>query len=431
MKLVFHGAAREVGRSCIEVQTGGDRYILDCGIKFTADGFKYPEGIFDTPELDGVLLSHAHLDHTGALPMFEHYKMVCPIFCTAETMAITKVLLKDSYKIANIQHLHPAYDKTDIREAEAATTHVKFDAWYQHRKLRFMFLNAGHIPGSAAILLEAEGKRVLYTGDFNTRTTRLMAPADFASIVKQHGPVDAMVTECTYGHRQLPSREELEPAFRETIRKVIARGGSVLIPVFAVGRAQEILIILGQEKWDCPIYYDGMAKEITRTVLTHQSDYVINKDLLNEMYFDKVQTVTSDEHRDQVARERPAIFVATSGMMQGGPAIHYLKRMWNDPRNAVLLTGYQVQGTNGRHLLEEGYVSIDGWRTNVRCEVQKFDFSGHADIEDIKKAIWAVNPKKLIAQHGDEESVANVLAWAKAETPFEPYGPEIGDIIDL
>jgi putative mRNA 3-end processing factor len=118
-------------------------------------------------------------------------------------------------------------------------------------------------------------------------------------------------------------------------------------------------------------------------------------------------------------------------MIQGGPAIHYLKRMWNDQKSAVFLTGYQVKGTNGRHLLEEGYVSIDGWRTNVKCEVQKFDFSGHADIEDIKKAIWAVNPKRLIVQHGDEESVANVVAWAKEQTPFEVYGPGIGDTIDL
>lgn len=431
MRLVFHGAAREVGRSCIEIQTEGDRYLLDCGIKFTADGFQYPERVFDVGKLDGILLSHAHLDHTGALPLFEHYQMVCQIFCTAETLAIAKILLKDSYKIANIRHLHPAYGKTDIREVEQATTHVRFDKWYRHRKLKFMFLNAGHIPGSAAILFEAEGKRVLYTGDFNTRTTRLMQPADFGAAVRQYGPIDTMITECTYGHRQLPSRDELEPAFLDAVRRVVGRGGGVLIPVFAVGRAQEILITLGKQRWDCPIYYDGMAKEVTRTVLTHQSDYVINKDLLNAMHFDRTQHVTSEDHRERAAGERPAIIVAPSGMIQGGPAIHYLKRMWNDQKSAVFLTGYQVKGTNGRHLLEEGYVSIDGWRTNVKCEVQKFDFSGHADIEDIKKAIWAVNPKRLIVQHGDEESVANVVAWAKEQTPFEVYGPGIGDTIDL
>ncbi len=431
MKLVFHGAAREVGRSCIEIQTQGDRYLLDCGIKFTTEGFSYPENVFDVVKLDGVLLSHAHLDHSGGLPLFEHYDMVCPIFCTHQTLALTKILLKDSYKIAHIKRLHPAYGKTDLKEVEGSTTRVEFDKWYSHRKLTFRFLNAGHIPGSAAILFEAEGKRILYTGDFNTRTTRLMKPADFAKDLAELGPVDCLITECTYGNRQLPSRAEIEPRFLEAVKRVIANGGSVLIPVFAVGRAQEILIMLAKEQWDCPIYYDGMAKEVTRNVLTNQSTYVINKDELHRMFFSKVKFISSEQHREEVARERPAIFVTTSGMMQGGPAIGYLKELWHDPKNAVFLTGYQVHGTNGRHLVDDGYVFIDGWKTPVKCEVQKFDFSGHADIEDIKRMVWAVHPKKVIFQHGEEESVVNMVEWTKRETPFEPYGPSIGDEIDL
>lgn len=431
MRLIFHGAAREVGRSCIEIQTGGDRYILDCGVKFTHEGFEYPEKVFEIKELDGVLLSHAHLDHTGALPMFEHYEMLCPIFCTHETLAITKALLKDSFKIARIQHLHPAYDKRDLQEVERATTRVKFDTWYRHRQLKFMFLNAGHIPGSAMILIEAEGKRLLYTGDFNTRETRLMAPASFTRLVEEHGAIDTLITECTYGHRTLPRRDEVEPEFLDEVQRIVARGGVALLPVFAVGRAQEILIILAQRQWTCPIFFDGMAKEVTRSILTNQSDYVTNKDTLNGMYFDKAQLIASEEHREKVAQERPAIIVATSGMLQGGPVLHYLKYVWQDPKSAILLAGYQVEGTNGRHLLEDGYAYIDGWRTTVRCEVKKFDFSGHADIEDVKKAVFAVNPKRVIFQHGDEESVVNMVAWAKAQTPFEAYGPHVGETIDI
>jgi len=431
VRFVFHGAAREVGRSCIELQTEGDRYLLDCGIKFTTDGFDYPANVFEVGELDGVLLSHAHLDHSGALPMFEHYKMVCPIFCTHETLALTKILLKDSYKIAHIQRLHPAYGKTDITEVQKATTKVVFDKWYKHRKIQFRFLNAGHIPGSAAILIETEGKRILYTGDFNTRKTELMEPADFGKALKELGPVDCLITECTYGNRRLPPRADLEPSFLDDVARVIKRGGSVLIPVFAIGRAQEILIILSQRKWDCPIYFDGMAKEVTRGILTNQSSYVINKEKLDDMYFKNVQFVTSESHREHAAREQPAIFVSTSGMLQGGPGIKYLKELWHDPKNAVFLTGYQVKGTQGRHLLEEGYVHIEGWKTPVKCEVKKYDFSGHADIEDLKRMVWAVNPKKVIFQHGDEESVINMLEWARQETPFEAYGPAIDEYVDL
>jgi putative mRNA 3-end processing factor len=430
VKLIFHGAAREVGRSCIEVQTKGDRYLLDCGVKFVTEGFQYPETVFDVPKLDGVLISHAHLDHTGGLPFFEHFNLVCPIFLTHQTFAITKILLKDSYKIAHIKRLHPAWDKTDLKEVQKDAHRVQFDKWYKHRHLKFMYLNAGHIPGSAMILLDNEGKRVLYTGDFNTRTTKLMEPANFAAIKEEHGPIHTLITESTYGHRKLPPRKDVEPEFVAAIRRVIARGGSVLIPVFALGRAQEILIMLADHDFGCPIYFDGMAKEITRKVLNHQSTYVINKEKLHTMLFDRVELVSSQERRIAVAQKQQAIFITTSGMMQGGPAIMYLKHMWHEKRNAVFLTGYQVHGTNGRHLIDEGYVHIDGWKTPVKCEVQKFDFSGHADLEDIQKVIYTLEPEQVIVQHGDEESVLNLLAWLK-KTPFTGYGPDIGDEIEV
>lgn len=431
MRLIFHGAAKEVGRSCIELQTHGDRYLLDCGVKFTTEGFSYPEKVFEIQKLDGILISHAHLDHTGALPFFEHYDLVCPIFCTHQTLAITRILLKDSYKIAHIKRLHPAYDKTDIVHVREATTRIHCDAWYRHRKLQFLFLNAGHIPGSAMILMDVEGRRVLYTGDFNTRTTRLMQPADFAAIVKEHGPIDTLITECTYGHRRLPPRNEVESAFLAKVQEVVARGGIALIPVFAVGRAQEILIMLADREWGCPLYYDGMAKEVTRKILTHESTYVINKGVLDDMLFRTVWPVSSDHVRERATKHGPAIIIATSGMLQGGPAIQYLKRLWHDPKNAVLLTGYQVHGTNGRHLIDERYLHLDGWKTPVKCEVEKFDFSGHADLDDIKKAIWQLNPRHLVIQHGDEESVANLAAWARAETACVVHDPAVGDEIEL
>lgn len=427
MKLIFHGAAREVGRSCIELQTGGDRYLLDFGIKFVTEGFKYPESVDKVEEIDGVLLSHAHLDHSGGLPLLEYHRLVCPIFCTHQTLALTKILLKDSYKIAHIKHLHPAYDKTNIRQVTDSTRRVQFDKWYSHRKLKFKFLNAGHIPGSAAILIEAEGKFILYTGDFNTRTTKLMIPASFA---EQTERIDCLISESTYGNRNLPARADVEPAFLDAVERVLKREGTALVPVFAVGRAQEILVLLSQREWNCPIYFDGMAKEVTRKVLTNQSTYVTNKEPLNNMYFNRVKYVASDALRQQATREK-AIIVTTSGMMQGGPAIRYLKELWHDPKNAVFLTGYQVHGTNGRHLIDEGYIHIDGWKTPVKCEVKKFDFSGHADKEDVKRTVWKIHPKVLIFQHGNEESVANMVEWAKRETPFKVYGPHIGDEIEL
>jgi putative mRNA 3-end processing factor len=259
-----------------------------------------------------------------------------------------------------------------------------------------------------------------------------MAPADMERIHKDHGPFDALITESTYGHRSLPARKELEVEFIEAIKRVIDRGGTVLVPVFALGRSQEILIMLSEHHFDCPIYFDGMAKEVTRKILTNESTYVINKDKLHYMLYDRVDLVAAQDRRAQIAQDQGAkIIITTSGMMQGGPAIAYLKHLWHDPKNAVFLTGYQVHGTNGRHLIDDGYIYIEGWKTPVKCEVQKFDFSGHADIEDIKKAIWHAHPELLIVQHGDEESVENLVAWAKEETPFKVKGPHIGDSIEL
>ena len=206
MKLAFHGAAKEVGRSCIELQTQGDRYLLDAGIKFKEGGFAYPERIINLPDIDGLFISHAHLDHTGALPFFEHYKIICPIYCTKLTYGITKILLKDSYKIARIRHLHPAYTKTDLRRVQKDVRFVKYDKNYKHRKIRFTFKNAGHIPGSAMILIEAEGKKILYTGDTKLITTDLMKGPD----LEQYKDIDVLIMESTYGDRGLPDRKATE-----------------------------------------------------------------------------------------------------------------------------------------------------------------------------------------------------------------------------
>lgn len=427
MKLIFRGAAREVGRSCIELQTQGDRYLLDCGVKFTEDGFAYPKGLFDVPDLDGVFLSHAHLDHSGGLPFFEHKDLRGPIFCTVQTQLLTRLLLKDSFEVARIRRLHPAFTKLDLKEVKKDTHLVHFDEPFNHRKLKVTFFNAGHIPGSASILFEVEGKRLLYSGDLNMARTMLMKEVD----PTQYGPVDILITESTYGYRDLPEREELAKQFLARVKEVVAGGGSVLIPVFAVGRAQEVLQILSLERFDVPIYFDGMCKKITQNMLTHPSKYIKNKEALAKMFYEVVRTPKSNDERNRVAQQ-PGIFVTTSGMLQGGPVLHYLKHFWHDERSAVFLTGYQCKRTNGRYLLDEGYLYLKGWRTQVKCRVEKYDFSGHSDRDQLEQFIRAVGPKEaLIVQHGDPESVAALVEWAEKELSCKVYGPQLLDELEF
>ncbi len=425
MKLVFHGAAREVGRSCIELQTQGDRYLLDAGIKFKEGGFAYPEEVINLPDIDGLFISHAHLDHTGALPMFEHYNVICPIYCTKLTYAITKILLKDSYKIARIRNLHPAYNKTDLKEVSKDVRFAKYDKEYKHRKIRFTLKNAGHVPGSAMTLIRAEEKKILYTGDTKLRTTEIIKGAH-----TEYKDVDALIIESTYGSKELPDRDKTREAFLDKIQEVTNRGGSVLIPVFALGRAQDVLVMLSQRKFKTPVYFDGMGKKITHRILTTPDPYINNRAVLKKMYERGADRIGSVRHRQQ-AMQSQGIYVTTSGMMQGGPVLAYFKEMWHDPKNAVLLTGFQCKRTNGRNLLEHGYVYIDGWKTYAKCEVKKYDFSGHADKQDLREIITRINPKKLILQHGDPEGVEAMRRWAEQQGKYEVYAPEIGEEIKI
>jgi putative mRNA 3-end processing factor len=271
----------------------------------------------------------------------------------------------------------------------------------------------------------AENVSVLYTGDYNTRTTQLMQPAD----PHTWGHVDVLITECTYGMRTLPDRTLLEERFLNQVAAVLKRGGRVLIPVFAVGRAQEILIMLAKRTWPVPVYMDGMAKKVTRVILGESSPYVVNRQRLATI-FSQVQFVKSEEHRTRVAGA-PGIYVTTSGMLQGGPAIHYLEQMWSDSKSAVLLTGYQVQHTNGWLLDTQHSAYIGGYRTRVACDVERYDFSGHLSSDEIKEAVLAVQPRILIFIHGNREATETIASWAKQTMRCEVFTPEIGEQLTI
>jgi putative mRNA 3-end processing factor len=420
MKFIFHGGAREVGRSCIELQTSGDRYLLDAGIKFREDGFDFPAKVFELKAVNALFLSHAHLDHSGGLPLFEHYDLICPIFTTTLTRDLSKIMLKDSYKVARIRHLHPAYNNTDLKKIKKSIKLVTFDKRYSFRKVFFTFFNAGHIPGSASIMIEAEEKKILYTGDFNTNQTMLMKPA-----AKQYKDIDILITEGTYGNRELEDRDKLLADFLDTVAATIKHGGSVLIPVFAIGRAQEVLIMLSKRKWDVPIVMDGLATKITSRIIANPLDQLNQSKELIEA-FSKVEHIGTDRHR-KIIMQKQAIIITTSGMVQGGPVLEYVENMWGNPKNSILLMGYQCKRTNGRHLIENGYLYIHGWKTYVKCLVKKYDFSGHIDRDSLQEFIKAVDPKILIIQHGDEDQLLPLADWAKKNVKAEVFIPRVDE----
>ncbi|MCA9459460.1 MAG: MBL fold metallo-hydrolase [Nanoarchaeota archaeon] len=410
MKIIFHGAAREVGKSCIEIQTEGQRYIMDAGIKFIPHGTEYPKYLDKIYELDGIFISHAHLDHSGALPMLEHKNLNCPIYMTNMTWKITNLLLQDSYHLEKLKRMHPCYVERDIRKVKKDLEFVKYDKQYEtkDKKIKFQYINSGHIPGGASILMEIEGKKLLYTADINTENTNLMIPSEIENLVD---PIDILITENTYGDRMHPDKKDSEEGLLDSINECIKAGGSALVPVFGVGRSQEILIILSKLDSSIPIYLDGMARKLTDLMIRLDDKYIDNREKLEQMY-NRCIIVQQGKEREFIAKKKGIVIVSTSGMVQGGPAVTYTEKMIGNKDNYILLTGYQAKGTSGRSLFEDHLFYHHHHREKVKAHVRKFDFSAHYGQDSIHNLITKLKPKTLILQHGDLEALEAVRNFA-------------------
>ncbi|MGM5484375.1 MAG: MBL fold metallo-hydrolase [Nanobdellota archaeon] len=413
MRIRFHGAGRQVGRSCIELKSEESRILLDAGIWITEHGLEYPTEVKDLNKLDGVIISHAHLDHTGALPLFEHEGLTCPIFCNEETRKITEVLLKDSYKISRINHEHVAYQKKDIHKLNFICKEEG-----KINDISFSLKQNGHIPGSSSVIVEAEGKRLLYTGDINTRDSRLLKGSD-----TDFGDIDHMIVESTYGDRDHPDRKEQEEELKREVKETYKRGGKSLIAAFAVGRVQEMMILL--KDMEIPIYVDGMGRQIADIFKDHPKG--INDEFREAL--DKVNFISSKEDRDRIMEE-PCIIITTSGMVNGGPILHYLKELYHDRKSSIILTGYQAENTIGRMISEEGRAFIDGNVQRLRMNQLHLDFSAHSGRKELQELIKKVNPDKLIVQHGDENAALSLKGWAEKEG-IESVAPENGQEVEL
>ncbi len=434
MEITFYGAAQEVGKSCIQLRSGSQRYLLDAGVKFIQGSVLYPEVLDGIRGVDAVFLSHAHMDHSGALPFLEHGKLDCPIYTTAMTWDIAHLLLEDAYHIAQLEKIHPVYKRRDIRRASRDAHQVRYDQWYHtpDHAVRFRYINAGHIPGSASILLEVDGKRIFYTGDINTQDTLLMKPAtpetELAALgVSAQNPLDVMIVETTYGNREHPDRAQTRARFVAAVEAGLARGGTVLIPAFGVGRAQEVLLMLADLPAHVPIYLDGMARKIAKLILATQDPYVRATDALARVMR---RVIAVNRHmREVIATEPGAVIVSTSGMIQGGPSVYYTERLHSRADATIILTGYQVEGTRGRSLWEDHLFYRHGTALPVQCAVEKFDFSAHYGMGAIHALIESVPHRHLVLQHGDHGALDAVARYARSLNRVQVHVPALEQVM--
>jgi len=395
VKLKFLGGSEEVGRSGFLLDAG-TKILLDYGIKLERTGIEYPLPV-DT-NLDAIVISHAHLDHSGHLPhLFQGSKSLA--FMTPPTLELSEMLWQDSLKIARIEGNEAPFSRIEIQKTEKYTFPTNYGKKMDiSEDVSLEMFDAGHILGSAMTKINMGNKTLVYTGDFKLIETRLHAGAD----VKALGKVDYLITESTYGDREQPDRKALEKRFIEEIQDAIDKGGHVLIAAFAVGRSCEIIDILNEYKLNADIYLDGLAQKAANIYLNNPK-FLKNPKFLTKA-LGRANWVRNRKMRQQAIKE-PCIIVTTSGMVEGGPVYEYLPKLYKDKNSKLFLTGYQVEGTGGRKLLETGKITIDGNELDVKMGVEKFEFSAHASRTELFKTIEKVDPKKVICVHGDVNTI--------------------------
>ena len=431
IRMTALGGFREVGRSCVLMSTKDSNVMMDCGLNVGNSQERFP--FFDIPEfsirdLDAVIVTHAHLDHCGLVPFLFKYGYRGPVYCTLPTRNLTTMLQLDYIQICEKEGIVPPYSKKDVKTAVLHTIPLSWGKVTDIAPdIKLTLHNSGHILGSSMVHLHfgKGGYNFVYTGDFKYQKTRLLekATVDFPR-------VESLLIEATYGGPQdrIASRQESEKELKQIINTTIKRGGKILIPVLAVGRAQELIIVfedfLSNKIIDkVPVFLDGLISEAT-AIHTAHPDFLstdLKEKILhqgkNPFLSEYFTTVTSHEERENIIKGGPCILLATSGMLLGGPSLQYLKALAEDENSSLIFVSYQVSGTLGnriqRGFKEFQYVDPKGRTQLVRLNMKVFSlegFSGHSSRSQISQFLRRIQPrpKMAITNHGEESKCVSL-----------------------
>ena len=421
MEVKVLGAANEVGRSGFLVNCNGTNLLLDYGVLFGRRGTPpgYPLHV-KPKDLDAVIITHAHLDHSGNVPSL-FVSGNTDVYATPPTFDLSKLLIEDMLKIE--KNSHP-FGLPELNNMMKNAKEIGFKQKVTKGNATFEFRESGHVIGGSTVLVESEKKKLFYTGDIKTNGSRMLREMD-----TDIGEIDLLITESTYAKTEQKPRKESETQLIEFANEVMDRKGILFIPSFSVERSQEMACILRSANFKHRIIMDGMALKVNEIMFKHP-EYLRDPKIFSEA----IKSSTSiTEHSDRKrAMEEPCVVISPAGMLVGGNAVYYLQQLSFDKKNGIALVSYQGEGTPGKKLLDTGKVSTRGKDLNVEAEVKQFEFSGHADRNELFDMIKKIkgNPK-VWTVHGDSESCDMFAQEIHEKFGLEAYAPSVDDTISI
>ncbi|KAK4336714.1 hypothetical protein RND71_043558 [Anisodus tanguticus] len=425
------GAGQEVGRSCIMMEFKGKKIMLDCGLHPGLSGIDALPFVdmIETDDIDLLLISHFHLDHCGALPWFltkTTFKGRC--FMTHATKAIYRCLLADCIKVSNVSADQMLYTEADLEASMDKIETINFHEEKEVNGIKFWCYNAGHVLGASMFMIEIAGVKTLYTGDFSRQEDRHLMSAEIPSIRPE-----VLIIESTYGTHIHEKREEREARFTGIVHDTVTRGGRCLIPVFALGRAQELLLILDEywslhpELHEIPIYYASLlAKKcmaVYQTYINAMNDRIKKQIAINNPFvFKHISNLKSIDHFEDYG---PCVIMATPGMMQSGLSRELFELWCPDARNTCIIAGYCVEGTLAKQILAEPeeIVTLSGSKIPRKCQIEYISFSAHTDYYQTSEFVRTLRPPHIILVHGESNEMGRLKAAINREYEDDLHAP--------
>jgi putative mRNA 3-end processing factor len=420
LKISVLGAAKEVGRSAFLMKSENASILLDYGVLLKREPI-YPVHV-KPKDIDAVIVSHAHLDHSGFVPsLFLSQSSEIEVLGTLPTFELSQLLIEDMIKISGY---YLPFEYIDLLTMVKHSKSLQYRQPYTIKDVTFTLHESGHILGGATVLLKHAKKHLFYTGDINTRGSKLLRPADL-----DFDTVDLLIIESTYSQTEQAPRDQSERELLEYAHEVVERGGTLFIPAFSVERAQEIACVLKTNNFPHKVAMDGMALKANEIMMRHPTflrDAEVFKRSVGE-----AEWITGWNRRKKIVKE-PCVIISPAGMLVGGSAVFYIQELAKNKKNGIALVSFQGERTPGRELLERRVATFDGKVVKCSADIKRFEFSGHNSRSELFEILDRLkgNPKVLTV-HGDEMSCVKFAGEIREKYGYDAIAPNVGEIIEI